>query len=134
MPPVGGWVEVLTVESQYMTMVVDRAGLVGMQEASSLRHGDLFLRIQVALCVPNRQRTLTRSKLPTELRCRNFVDKHELILQIDAKRAKTCVQCAYIHSNFYFRCWLGSSCLQQDRSTGDGYGKCEKARFGSQWG
>ena len=40
------------------------------------------------LLLPNRQRTL--NKLPTELRCRNFVNKHRLRMQIGAKRAKMC--------------------------------------------
>ncbi len=39
---------------------------------------------------PNQQRTL--NKLPTELRCGNFVNKHRLSTQIGAKRAKTCVK------------------------------------------
>ncbi len=40
--------------------------------------------------LPNQQ--LTLDKLPTELRCRNYVTKHRLSIQIGAKRAKTCVQ------------------------------------------
>ncbi len=41
--------------------------------------------------LPNQQRTL--NKLPTELRCRNFVYQHWLSIQISAKHAKTCMQC-----------------------------------------
>ncbi len=44
--------------------------------------------------LPNQQRTL--SKLPTELRCRNSVNKHRPSIQMGAKRAKTCVQCVHI--------------------------------------
>ncbi len=40
---------------------------------------------------PDQQRTL--NKVPTELRCRNFVAKHPLGIQIGAKRAKTFIQC-----------------------------------------
>ncbi len=40
------------------------------------------------------QRTL--NKLPPELRCRNFVNKHRLSIQIGAKRAKTRMQCVCI--------------------------------------
>ena len=43
------------------------------------------------LSLPNQQRTL--NKLLTELRCRNFVNRHRLSLQICIKRAKTCMQC-----------------------------------------
>ncbi len=44
-------------------------------------------------CLPNQQGTL--NKLPTELQRRNFVNKHRLSIQIDAERAKTCMQCVY---------------------------------------
>ena len=45
--------------------------------------------------LPNQQRTL--NKLPTELRCRSFVNKHQLSTQIGAKRAKkTCMLCVHI--------------------------------------
>ncbi len=37
---------------------------------------------------PNQQRTV-------KLRRRNFVTKHQLSIQIGAKRAKTCMQCVY---------------------------------------
>ncbi len=43
---------------------------------------------------PNQQRTL--SKLLTELRRRNFVNKHRLSIQIGAKRAKKRVCNAYV--------------------------------------
>ena len=43
---------------------------------------------------PNQQRTL--NMLPSELRCRNFVNKHRLSIQVGAKRAKTCMQCVHI--------------------------------------
>ena len=39
--------------------------------------------------MPNQQRAL--NKLPTGLRCRNFVSKHRLSIQIGAKRARTYV-------------------------------------------
>ena len=43
---------------------------------------------------PNQQRTLNR--LPTELRCGDFVTKHQLSMQVGARRAKTCTQCVRI--------------------------------------
>ncbi len=49
---------------------------------------------------PNQQRTL--NKLPTELRCRNFANKHRLSVQIGTKRAKTCVQHVYIPTELPF--------------------------------
>ncbi len=49
---------------------------------------------------PNQQRTL--NKLPPELRCRDFFNKHRLSTQIGAKRAKTCVQCAHIPTELPF--------------------------------
>ena len=36
--------------------------------------------------IPNQQRTL--NKLPPQLRCRNFVNKHRLSIRIGTKRAK----------------------------------------------
>ncbi len=50
---------------------------------------------------PNRQSTL--NKLPTELRCRNFVNRHRLSIQIGAKRAKTCMRCVHILTELPFR-------------------------------
>ncbi len=50
--------------------------------------------------LPNQQRTFT--KLPIELRCRNFVPKHRLSKQIGARCAKTCVQCEYIPTELPF--------------------------------
>ncbi len=44
--------------------------------------------------MPNQQRTL--NKLPTGLRCRNFVNKHRLSIQVGAKRAETCMQRVHI--------------------------------------
>ncbi len=49
---------------------------------------------------PNRQRTL--NKLPTELQCRNFVNKHRLSTKIGAKRAKTCVHRVHIPAELPF--------------------------------
>ncbi len=43
---------------------------------------------------PNQRRTL--SELLTELQCRNFVSKHRPSIQIGAKSAKTCIQCACV--------------------------------------
>ncbi len=43
--------------------------------------------------VPNQQRTL--NKLPTELHCKIFVIHHRLSIQVGAKGAKMCMQCAY---------------------------------------
>ncbi len=42
------------------------------------------------------------NKLLTELRCRNFVNKHRLSTQIGPKRAKTRMQCAYIPTELPF--------------------------------
>ena len=50
--------------------------------------------------LPNQQRTL--DKLPTELRCRNFVAKHRLSMEIGAKRAKACMQCVHIPTGLSF--------------------------------
>ena len=49
---------------------------------------------------PNQQRTL--NKLPSELRCRNFVSRHLLSIQIGTKRAKTCTQCVHILTELPF--------------------------------
>ena len=49
---------------------------------------------------PNQQRTL--NKLPSELRCRDFVYKHRLSIQIDARRAKTFMQCVHIQTELPF--------------------------------
>ncbi len=66
------------------------------------RHGCWIL-------LPDQQRNL--NKLPTELRCRNFVNKHRLIIQIGAKRATTGVCNVYVFRlSFHFAChhwWLG---------------------------
>ena len=54
--------------------------------------------------MPNQQRT--PNKLPTELRCRNFVNKHRLSLQMC-----TYALCIYIQLSFHFayhRWWLGA--------------------------
>ncbi len=64
------------------------------------------------LYLPDQQRTL--SKLPTELRCRHFVNKHRLSTQIGARCAKTCMQyvCNIFQLSFHFayhRWWLGST-------------------------
>ena len=59
---------------------------------------------------PNQQCTL--NKLPPELRCRNFVDKHRLSMQISTWRAKKRIHSVYMFQlSFHFarhRCWLGS--------------------------
>ena len=54
------------------------------------------------LLLADQQRTF--NKLLPELRCRNFVNKHRLSIQIDAKHAKTCMQCVYgiFQLSFYF--------------------------------
>ncbi len=49
---------------------------------------------------PNQQRTL--NKIPTELRCRNFVNKSRLNVQIGAKRVKMYMQCGYIPTELPF--------------------------------
>ena len=56
---------------------------------------------------PNQQRTL--NKLPTELRRRSFVAKHQLSMQIGTKRAKMCnVYMFRLSFHFaYHRWWLG---------------------------
>ena len=46
----------------------------------------VWRQIQPLFLLPNQQHTL--NKLSTELRCRNFVNKHRLSMQIGAKRAK----------------------------------------------
>ena len=46
---------------------------------------------------PNQQHTL--NKLPTELRCRIFFNKHRLSVQIVAKRAKACMQCKNVYAS-----------------------------------
>ena len=48
----------------------------------------------------NQQRAL--NKLPTEFRCRNFVNKHRLSIQICAKRAKKCMQRVHIRTELPF--------------------------------
>ncbi len=72
---------------------------------------------------PNQQRTL--NNLPNELRCRNFVTKHQLsILQIGTKRAKTCTCNVYIFQlSFHFGChrwWLGSVVASYRCTSGPG--------------
>ena len=64
----------------------------GFQVLSLGANGDARLKVMDAprlqLCPPpSQQRTL--NTLLTELRCRNFVNKHRLSIQIGAKRAKT---------------------------------------------
>ena len=49
---------------------------------------------------PNQQRNF--NKLLTELRCKNFVNKHRLSIQIVTKRAKTCMQCVHIPTELPF--------------------------------
>ncbi len=49
---------------------------------------------------PNQQRTL--NELLTEIRCKNFVDKHQPSIHIGTKRAKTCMQCVYIPTELPF--------------------------------
>ncbi len=46
--------------------------------------------------LPNQQRTLNK------LRCRNVVNKHRVSIQIGAKRAKTCMKCVYVSTEFPF--------------------------------
>ena len=56
--------------------------------------------------LPNQQRTL--SKLPPELRCGNFVDKHRLSMQIGAKHAKNgCATCTYSDGASILRATVG---------------------------
>ncbi len=50
--------------------------------------------------LPNQQRTL--NKLPTELRCRNFANKHRLSIQIGTKHAKMCMRCVHIPTELPF--------------------------------
>ncbi len=60
---------------------------------------------------PNQQRTL--NKPLTELRCRNFVDKHRLSMQIGAQMCKNVYAMSYVFRlSFCFAChrwWLGTS-------------------------
>ncbi len=56
--------------------------------------------LEGSIHLPNQQRTL--NKLPTELRCRNFVIRHRMTIQIGAKRAKTCMQCVHIPTELPF--------------------------------
>ncbi len=50
--------------------------------------------------MPNQQRTV--NKIPTELRCRNFVNKRRLSIQIGAKHAETYMQCVCIPTELPF--------------------------------
>ncbi len=50
--------------------------------------------------VPNQQRTL--NKLPTELRCRNPVDKHRPSMQIGTRHAKARMQRVHIPTELSF--------------------------------
>ena len=49
---------------------------------------------------PNQQHTV--SKLLTEFRCRNFVNKHRLSIRMGVKRAKTCTQCVHVRTELPF--------------------------------
>ncbi len=49
---------------------------------------------------PNQQRTL--NKLPTDLRCRNFVNKHRLSIRISTKREKMCTQYVCVPTELLF--------------------------------
>ncbi len=58
------------------------------------------------LCVPNQQHTL--NKLPAELRCRNCINKHQLSMQVGAKRAKNCACNVYLFQlgfRFTYHSW-----------------------------
>ncbi len=62
------------------------------------------------LLLPNQQRTL--NKLPSELRCRNFVNKHRLNIQIAAKRQKRVCNVYVFQLSFhsaYHHWWLGAA-------------------------
>ena len=53
------------------------------------------------MCQPNQQCTL--NKLRTELQCRNFVNEHQLSMQVGAKRAKMWhAMCVYIPTELPF--------------------------------
>ena len=54
----------------------------------------IFYKPQREQGAPNQQRNL--NKLPPELRCRNFVTKHRLSVQIGTKSAKMCMKCVHI--------------------------------------
>ncbi len=71
--------------------------------------------------IPNQQHTL--NKLPTELRCRNFVSEHRPSMQICAKRAKTSTQSACIPAELPFLHvtvggWVDAHCLLDTRTRG----------------
>ena len=62
---------------------------ISTREIFCLRKASLSTNL-VCVCEPNQQCNL--NKLPTELRCRNLVNKHRLSIQISPKRAKKCMQ------------------------------------------
>ncbi len=65
--------------------------------------------------IPNQQRTLNR--LPTDLRCRNFANKHQLSIQIGTKRAKNMYStCTYSNWAPIFHATIGGwECLFGER-------------------
>ncbi len=71
-------------------------------EKATWRGGRKWCLISASIqCVePNQQHIL--NKLPTDLRCRNFVNNHRLSMQIGAKYAKTCMQRVQIPTELPF--------------------------------
>ncbi len=59
-----------------------------------------FCLVLLLLHIPSQQYIL--NKLSPELRCRNFVNKHRRSMQIDAKCARTCMQCVHIATELPF--------------------------------
>ncbi len=71
--------------------VVEEVVITSSSRRYFYREHNIFLQI-----LPTTQPTAhTLNKLPPELRCRNFVNKHRLSIQISTKRAKTCTQCVH---------------------------------------
>ncbi len=92
-----------------MDVQYDEDPATGEQVEKSSYHGpDLVLISDIlrleegrAQDAPNQQRTL--NKLPTELRRRNFVNKHRPSMQIGANHARTCMHCViYFELSFRF--------------------------------
>ncbi len=86
----------------------DGRGVLPLRRAD-LRHEVRQLDLRRIPGEPNQQRTL--NKLPTELRCRNFVVKHRLSMQIGGQACKRRVRNVYAcQPSFHFayhRWWLG---------------------------
>ncbi len=82
-------------------MIHTKMGMIGREREKTL---------------PNQQRTL--HKLPTELRCRNFVTKHRLSIQICAKRAKNvCATCICTNGASIFHTTVGGWVREEEEKS-----------------